>query len=622
MNSNTMQSLADSLLLRVLFPSTQAQQEGQQQQQQQQHYPVISSLSVAGPTAVTSGTNQYVPVQLLRVGSNPVPIQDVGLNANPNPPSHPTAVPVAESAVRARPPPAFMAQDEAREFQSVSIHEMMEIQSDLSGLTLGPSPAATADAVDDALERLDAEIFKLPLHETAVYLKALSHHSDVVDRDFRLSFLERDNFDARLAAQRIAGYWSLKWDVFGEDKCFLPMNLSEGGALEDDFEVLKESFFEIVLPRRDAQGRAILYLDGKLWHLPNISSKQVLRGIFYVYHTVCQDPDTRRRGAVILGNYKGAKGAGLDSFDTNVFCLGGRFMQVVPLRVRSFHVCHPSAFMNYAFFPILKFFLGRELRLRLRTHYGSDESVLKSLEAYGMPSDVLPMSAGGSLDYDVRTWFTEQLFAEKQPLSESQANGQASAGISECDVEEPPKKRAASSRSRNTNNQGNGNRVPLPALVASAAQSTPASTNQKKRSSSKRGKGERRGRGKPSDPRMSKAIAIKQAKTSVSLYCALVAGGFVFKEDSKLNDMVDEDGITLTQRKNNLCRRMRLEKRKREVDLEEKNASHTESLHADHAVSSPATVAPGIRSPAAEADAAEALLGLMRESSGSGNSSL
>ena len=619
-----MQSIADSLLLRVLFPSTQAQQEEQQpqqqQQHQQQHYPVISSLSVAGPTAVTFGATQYVPVQQL--GSNPVPIQDVGLNANPNPPSHPAAVPVAASAVRARPPPAFMAQDEAREFQSVSIHEMMEIQSDLSGLALGPTPAATADAADDALERLDAEISKLPLQETAVYLKALSHHSDMVDRDFRLSFLERDNFDARLAAQRIAGYWSLKWDIFGEDKCFLPMKLGEGGALRDDFKVLKESFFEMVLPSRDAKGRAILYLDGKLWHLPNISSQQVLRGIFYVYHRVCQDPDTRRRGAVILGNYKGAKGAGLDSFDMNVFSWGGRFMQVVPLRVRSFHVCHPSAFVNYAFFPILKFFLGRELRLRLRAHYGSDESVLKSLEAYGMPSDVLPVSAGGSLDYDVRTWFTEQLFAENQALSESQSNSQASAGISGCDVKEPPKKRAASSRSRNTSNQSNDNCAPLPSLVASAAQPTPASTNKKKRSSSKRGKGERRGRGKPSDPRMSKAIAVKRADASVSLYGALVAGGFVFKEDSKLNDMVDADGITLTQRKNNLCRRMRLEKRKREIETEEKNARHTEPLHADHAVSGPAPIAPDLRSPVAEADAAEALLGLMHETSGSGNSSL
>jgi hypothetical protein len=396
----------------------------------------------------------------------------------------------------------------------------------------------------------------------------------------------------------------------------------KGGALRDDFKVLKESFFEMVLPSRDAKGRAILYLDGKLWHLPNISSQQVLRGIFYVYHRVCQDPDTRRRGAVILGNYKGAKGAGLDSFDMNVFSWGGRFMQVVPLRVRSFHVCHPSAFVNYAFFPILKFFLGRELRLRLRAHYGSDESVLKSLEAYGMPSDVLPVSAGGSLDYDVRTWFTEQLFAENQALSDSQSNSQASAGISGCDVKEPPKKRAASSRSRNTSNQSNDNCALLPSLVASAAQPTPAFTNKKKRSSSKRGKGERRGRGKPSDPRMSKAIAVKRADASVSLYGALVAGGFVFKEDSKLNDMVDADGITLTQRKNNLCRRMRLEKRKREIETEEKNARHTEPLHADHAVSGPAPIAPDLPSPVAEADAAEALLGLMHETSGSGNSSL
>ena len=48
----------------------------------------------------------------------------------------------------------------------------------------------------------------------------------------------------------------------------------------------------------------------------------------------------------------------------------------------------------------------------------------------------------------------------------------------------------------------------------------------------------------------------------MTLQDALVAGGYVFRQDDATGDMVDADGITLSQRKNNLCRRLRIERDK------------------------------------------------------------
>ena len=56
------------------------------------------------------------------------------------------------------------------------------------------------------------------------------------------------------------------------------------------------------------------------------------------------------------------------------------------------------------------------------------------------------------------------------------------------------------------------------------------------------------------------AVKAKMANTNLPLQDALEAGGFVFVKDPNSNGMIDLDGTSLVQRKNNLCRRVRLEK--------------------------------------------------------------
>lgn len=65
--------------------------------------------------------------------------------------------------------------------------------------------------------------------------------------------------------------------------------------------------------------------------------------------------------------------------------------------------------------------------------------------------------------------------------------------------------------------------------------------------------------GRKGDPRMHRAVAARMADPDISLLDALIAGGFDYSKDCK-NDvtLLDSDGVTLGQRKNQLSRRLRL----------------------------------------------------------------
>lgn len=67
--------------------------------------------------------------------------------------------------------------------------------------------------------------------------------------------------------------------------------------------------------------------------------------------------------------------------------------------------------------------------------------------------------------------------------------------------------------------------------------------------------------GRKGDPRMHKAVAARVANPSITLLQALRDGGFNFTAEGEDDStLVDSDGVTLGQRKNQLSRRLRLSK--------------------------------------------------------------
>eukprot|EP00557_Chaetoceros_sp_GSL56_P012930 CAMPEP_0176483644 /NCGR_PEP_ID=MMETSP0200_2-20121128/4029_1 /TAXON_ID=947934 /ORGANISM="Chaetoceros sp., Strain GSL56" /LENGTH=763 /DNA_ID=CAMNT_0017880061 /DNA_START=598 /DNA_END=2889 /DNA_ORIENTATION=- len=81
--------------------------------------------------------------------------------------------------------------------------------------------------------------------------------------------------------------------------------------------------------------------------------------------------------------------------------------------------------------------------------------------------------------------------------------------------------------------------------------------------------------GRRGDPRMHKAVSVRLANPTMSLLEALVEGGFQFpphelaaSSGKSDRDILDEDGVQLCQRKNQLSRRLRLIRKKQEGHAE------------------------------------------------------
>jgi hypothetical protein len=75
--------------------------------------------------------------------------------------------------------------------------------------------------------------------------------------------------------------------------------------------------------------------------------------------------------------------------------------------------------------------------------------------------------------------------------------------------------------------------------------------------------------GRQGDPRMNAALQAKLKDPDLPLLEALAAGGFVFEDVSETGvkscEAKDKDGVTLYQRRNQLLRRLRKERLRKEM---------------------------------------------------------
>jgi hypothetical protein len=84
----------------------------------------------------------------------------------------------------------------------------------------------------------------------------------------------------------------------------------------------------------------------------------------------------------------------------------------LPLRMRAFHLVNPSSIAYYVVFPVIKQFLGRQMRLRLRAHYGGQAEIAQSLGEYRLFSNVLPVEIGGNNVVNRDAWLANRLMVE------------------------------------------------------------------------------------------------------------------------------------------------------------------------------------------------------------------
>lgn len=267
-----------------------------------------------------------------------------------------------------------------------------------------------------------------------------------------------------------------------------------------------------------------------------------MRWFFFLVEALSDSENGRKNGFVVLIN---AKNIQLQHGSRKFQQFFSAIDLATPGQLRAIHVCQASSAVTHFVYPWVKYALPQHIRLRFILHPGSMADVRRELEGYSLPSGSLPIELGGRAKLDMSQWMLKRLALENDRLS---------ARISEAtDLETNSTPAAKRLRIEDSATARTGS--------VSSGKSTNCYTDAAETGQSDRD--EDNADSKPEiDPRMIRAVKAKQDNPSMSIQKALEAGGFVFHQGS--DGLIDADGISLKQRRNHFCRRMRLEKEKKE----------------------------------------------------------
>ena len=262
-----------------------------------------------------------------------------------------------------------------------------------------------------------------------------------------------------------------------------------------------------------------------------------------------------------------------------------------PVRMHSRHVCNAHIFPLVA--PAIKCMMSLRSRQLLTLHNGSNDELLESLAACSLPPTAVPTCMGGLLDVSLEDLFKARLAIEAardNEVSEVNHSTNQDGNISDVSTSDskpsslPPRSSSSTNQTARLELVGdisdvsmmtdhlsdtsipNSSKKSLAPASASASPGSKPMSLPRKSSSKHRGK-IRKCPGRSGDTRMHKAVDARRQNPEMSLLDALLAGGFVFPDvyatGIKQSEAKDIDGVSVAQRKNQLMRRLRLDKKQK-----------------------------------------------------------
>lgn len=109
------------------------------------------------------------------------------------------------------------------------------------------------------VKQMKLELQQIPNDKKEALLQALERCQPEELSDKRLEiFLRCQGMNVKLAAERFVNYWESRREIFGPQKYWQRLSMSE--ALHDDIVALKAGVFSI-LPHRDLSGGHLLYVE-------------------------------------------------------------------------------------------------------------------------------------------------------------------------------------------------------------------------------------------------------------------------------------------------------------------------------------------------------------------------
>ncbi|KAL7529173.1 hypothetical protein ACHAXR_002835 [Thalassiosira sp. AJA248-18] len=467
---------------------------------------------------------------------------------------------------------------DAQQQQNSAGSDAANIAADVFGHTAYLDGLAAKININSALAEMQTELAAIPATEKVAMVQAQRLKPQFLNDEHVLQFLWAENFSASDAARRLARYWDERYKLFGPDKFCLPMTLK--GALKDDSLALSRGYVQL-LPETDTAGRAVVYIDWSS-HEPSVgySEESMHRVFWYMVHVATEDLNVLQRGVVLLIYPQEAR---LDQFDHSLWnSIAESCRKSLPIRWRSTHIVHPNRFFSIIH-PVFMSSLPKDVQDRVVVHSGTKMKVLANLLRYCLPWDRIPSEIGGCIDLDFEKWLSERMIKEDQTLFQKPSASLSSSVLGAVlpqggnttsapgamgllsqmmQPDQAPSGDGANQAALGNNASGYLLNLSQSSNAAQMAQGGGADT----KPSVAKGPKIMVKSGRKSDPRMDHAVQAKLDDPSLSLLDALRAGGFIFPamDDTGTPQytVVDSDNVKITQRKNQLLRRIRTAKKK------------------------------------------------------------
>ena len=236
-------------------------------------------------------------------------------------------------------------------------------------------------------------------------------------------------------------------------------------------------------------------------------------------------------------------------------------------------IVHPNRFFSIIH-PVFMSSLSKDVQDRLVVHSGTKMKVLANFLRYCLPWDRIPSKIGGRIDLDFKKWLLERM--EKKDLVACQkllAHPSSSSVLSGSALEQERDTltgtpqlmiQSNSVADQATSGQDISDDVESGEKLLKSLKQRGNNCKSEGKASVAKGSNAIIKTGRKSDPRMDRAMQAKLDDPTLPLLDALRLGGFVFPKlvgSIPQSSFLDTDNIKITQRKNQLLRRLRSAKK-------------------------------------------------------------
>eukprot|EP00934_Nitzschia_sp_Nitz4_P000376 Nitzschia sp. Nitz4//scaffold90_size81538//76870//80378//NITZ4_005330-RA/size81538-augustus-gene-0.13-mRNA-1//1//CDS//3329560044//376//frame0 len=285
----------------------------------------------------------------------------------------------------------------SKALESLSLEERDRVYDDIHGVDARAEEAEALESpgfLESQLKSFEMELQDIKSRQSGspeLHALEAAEQQDlafVQNPLLRLPFLRTNDWKAKEAASCFVKYLDLKLILFGPS--LLTRQVTIRDLTQEEVSDLSKGYFQ-VLPYRDRSGRAVLvWMNvGQVYSSVEVMARQL-------FVMLPMDLETQRRGVSVVSMR-------IQPFQINnqstlsALPLLYRLIFDFPIRVSAHHFCMPNAMPGARPFQALLEVVipihAPKMRARIRFHYGTFMEWCYDLMTFGLPVQLLPMTA-------------------------------------------------------------------------------------------------------------------------------------------------------------------------------------------------------------------------------------